>query len=84
MSRVCVLLCVEMYTWYRYVLVVLPIYASCWPVWRTKTNWRCIIKKQNNNRAAVRQCSRMCGSKGQRSAAVGTVVIPSISGRPVF
>ena len=51
-----------------------------------------VLKERNNNRAAVRQygsaavrqCSSTDGSKGQRSAAVGTVVLPSTSGRPVF
>ena len=42
-------------------------------------------QKQNKNRPAVRQCSSTHGcSKGQRSAAAGTVVLPSTSGRPVF
>ena len=39
------------------------------------------IPKKNDNTAAVRQCSSTYGSKGQRSAAVGTVVLPSLSGR---
>ena len=40
-------------------------------------------KKTKNNRAALRQCSSTYGSKGQRSAAVGTVVLTNTSGRPV-
>ena len=43
-----------------------------------------MLKKQYNNRAAVRQCSSTYGSKGQRCAAVGTVVLSSTSGRPIF
>ena len=42
------------------------------------------LKNQNNNRAAVQQCSSTYGSKGQRSAAVGTVALPNISGRPLI
>ena len=42
------------------------------------------LEKQNNKRAAVRQCSSTYGSKGHRCAAVETVVLSSTSGRPIF